>query len=546
MKTTALSYLQQGLSIIPCDKKKKPLITSWLPYQKEPPTEQQVGEWWDRWPDANIAVVTGEVSGIDIVDIDEQQGFVALSKYIPAGISTPAVKTPRGGMHLYFQHHPGLRNNARAIPGCDLRAEGGYAIMPPSSNGDGKPYAWIKQFNRESLASLPNAYISFINSFSLYRDSSSPQNQSFNKVQHDSSFFVIGRRDEDLFHVANSLVKGNCNPDIAMQALRIIAESCDPPFPKDELEIKLKSAMDRAKRRERNLTQEVSDFIDSSNGIFFSSELEKVLHCSSLPEIKNLSQVLRRLADKGVIEKAGKKNGCWRKVDQSVDIIDWQNAPDEEYPISLPLDLHDLCKVYPGNIIVLAGASNTGKTSFMLETIRMNQDKHKVVYFNSEMGATELRLRLSMFDCPLSSWKFKAVERSSNFADVIEPDALNIIDFMEVYDDFWKIGGWIRDVHEKLKSGVAIIAIQKKSSTTQTKQRYGRGGELSLEKPRLYLAMDRGKIEIVKAKIWREHERNPNGLVRNFKLIGGWEFRPSNEWHRTEEEKYHNDNFIPE
>jgi hypothetical protein len=133
---------------------------------------------------------------------------------------------------------------------------------------------------------------------------------------------------------------------------------------------------------------------------------------------------------------------------------------------------------------------------------------------------------------------FKAIERSSNFADVIDPDGFNVIDFMEIYDEFWKIGGWIRDIHVKLKKGIAIIALQKKTTTKKNPQDFGRGGELTLEKPRLYLAMDRGKIKIVKAKIWRNHERNPNGLIRDFKIVQGWKFLPQDEWYTEDDRKY--------
>lgn len=573
MKEAAGKYFALGLSIIPLLLDKRPAI-KWTPYQKKRPTYSEIKEWFGNGscPPA-MAIVTGEISGLVVVDIDEEEGFEAIKQFFPLDIQTPVCRTPSGGAHYYFKH-PGfsIGNNARVIPGCDFRGDGGYIITCPSHceyyksvkgekekkfiKGD---YVWERSILDTDPAPLPQLYIKHVfssnsfNSFSLYRDSTNQTFPQFDNVQQvlqsstNESMWEVGKRDESLFHVANCLVKGGMPKPEIYQVLRLIMNS----WGEDDIKwvsTKIESAIARSSRRERNLAQEVLEWVDSTNGNFYSTDIDKFLHCSTLQEKKNVSIILKRLSmqEPPIIEKVPGKNGHWRKVENTLEIIDWQNAPDEEYPISLPLDLHDLCKIYPGNIIVLAGASNTGKTSFMLETIRLNQDKHKVVYFNSEMGATELRLRLSMFDQPLSSWKFKAIERSSNFADVVEPDALNIIDFMEVYDDFWKIGGWIRDVHEKLKSGVAIIAIQKKSSTTQTKQRYGRGGELSLEKPRLYLAMDRGKIEIVKAKIWREHERNPNGLVRNFKLIGGWEFRPSNEWHRTEEEKYHNDNFIPE
>ncbi len=89
-------------------------------------------------------------------------------------------------------------------------------------------------------------------------------------------------------------------------------------------------------------------------------------------------------------------------------------------------------------------------------------DNHEVHYFSSEMGALELKDRFSKFDRPLNSWKVKFKERASNFADVIKPDAINIIDFLEVHDEFYKIGGLIKDIYDKLTTGIAVIAIRKK------------------------------------------------------------------------------------
>ena len=141
------------------------------------------------------------------------------------------------------------------------------------------------------------------------------------------------------------------------------------------------------------------------------------------------------------------------------------------------------------------------------------------------MGAIELRNRLSKFQKPLSSWKFKALERSSNFADVIKPNDINVIDFLEIHDDFWKVGGMIKDIHDKLGKGIAVIAIQK-----DPHKEYGIGATRSLDKARLYFTMDSNKIRIVKAKNWAHETINPNGLELHFKLVQGCKFIVEQDW----------------
>jgi len=146
-------------------------------------------------------------------------------------------------------------------------------------------------------------------------------------------------------------------------------------------------------------------------------------------------------------------------------------------------------------------------------------EKHEVVYFSSEMGELELQDRLKQFEGPLKSWKVSFKERSSNFADVIRPDAINIIDYLEVHDEFYKVGLYIKEISDKLVNGIAIIAIQKNKGNE-----YGLGGGRGLEKARLYLSMEPGKIKIVKAKNWANSAKNPNGMECEFKLSSGWKF----------------------
>jgi hypothetical protein len=65
----ARDYLARGLAPIPVGPDKIPLV-EWKPYQGEAPQADQVDEWWTRWPDANVGVVTGAVSGVVVLDAD--------------------------------------------------------------------------------------------------------------------------------------------------------------------------------------------------------------------------------------------------------------------------------------------------------------------------------------------------------------------------------------------------------------------------------------------------------------------------------------------
>jgi hypothetical protein len=143
------------------------------------------------------------------------------------------------------------------------------------------------------------------------------------------------------------------------------------------------------------------------------------------------------------------------------------------------------------------------------------------------MGATEFKCRLSKFDIPLDKWKFTAIERAGNFQDVIRPNAVNIVDFLEIHEEFFKTGLYMKQIYDKLEKGVCIIALQRNKGNQA-----GLGGFRSLEKPRLYINMSSDQIEIVKAKNWQQPEVNPNGLRTKFVLTDGWKFTTTESWYR--------------
>lgn len=118
---------------------------------KEASTDlRRIQRWWARWPDANVAIVTGAVSGLVVLDVDGYHGgddtlaaLVAEHEPLP---STLQVITGGDGMHYLFAH-PGeeIRNTAgkKLGPGLDVRGDGGYVVAAPSLHASGRRYEWV-------------------------------------------------------------------------------------------------------------------------------------------------------------------------------------------------------------------------------------------------------------------------------------------------------------------------------------------------------------------------------------------------------------------
>jgi hypothetical protein len=87
-----------------------------------------------RYPGPLVGIPTGEISGLDILDIDPRHGgerwFAEHKNRLPP---TRVHRTRSGGLHLLFQHETGLRCSAgRIADGVDVRATGGYVIWWPA------------------------------------------------------------------------------------------------------------------------------------------------------------------------------------------------------------------------------------------------------------------------------------------------------------------------------------------------------------------------------------------------------------------------------
>lgn len=139
-------FNELGWSIIPVGKNKKPLIESWKKYQKEKPTLEEIESWFSK-PETNIALVTGLISGIAVVDIDVNKKTRSFDPEVLEFIKLLPItfmsRTPSGGLHYFYRIDKLLKSKNRIKPFVDLKAEGGYVILPPSTSKGDKNYEFL-------------------------------------------------------------------------------------------------------------------------------------------------------------------------------------------------------------------------------------------------------------------------------------------------------------------------------------------------------------------------------------------------------------------
>jgi hypothetical protein len=159
---SALAYLRRGWSVIPVLPRDKRPAIPWASYQRARADEAEIREWYSRWPDANIGIVTGAVSSLVVLDVDPLHGgdksVGELERAHGPLPHTVEALTGGGGRHVYFSH-PGepLHNQVGLAPGLDVRGDGGFVVAPPSMHPSGRRYAWApsRQPGETSLAPVP-------------------------------------------------------------------------------------------------------------------------------------------------------------------------------------------------------------------------------------------------------------------------------------------------------------------------------------------------------------------------------------------------------
>lgn len=115
---------------------------AWRNYQMRLPTTRELRAWFSAGP-MNLAVVTGAISGVVVIDADDPAALRWLVRRLPY---TPWQTKTKRGFHLWYRH-PGVRvpNRARIETRdgrlkIDVRGDGGYVIAAGSVHATGAVY----------------------------------------------------------------------------------------------------------------------------------------------------------------------------------------------------------------------------------------------------------------------------------------------------------------------------------------------------------------------------------------------------------------------
>lgn len=238
----AITYIKQGFAVFPLEVRgKKPLTNHGFKDASKDPAV--VKGWWQKWPNANIGIATGQVSGglcvIDM-DIDEEKGldgWKCLRDWQDKhGVISPSwlCNTGRGGKHYYFVSDEPVSNRAGLIPGVDVRGDGGYIVAPPSIHPNGTRYEWDERLHPEitELHAIDDNI-----RFLLHKGYDNPTMKYLSPTK-----IPEGERNHTLFKLACSLqARGLSDQAIFAAVSGENMAKCTPPLSDKEIAIIVKS-----------------------------------------------------------------------------------------------------------------------------------------------------------------------------------------------------------------------------------------------------------------------------------------------------------------
>jgi hypothetical protein len=238
-----------------CKNQGKHPIGSLVPHGLLDATRDQklLRKWWTAFPDATLAVATGE-SGLIVIDIDPRHGgdvtwdriLKTAGESVAGDMSgVPESETGGGGSHYIFLSPEGQRimsRNGALGAGADVKATGGYIIAPPSRHASGNYYRWKRPPTGDQLPPPPFPWL-----LPLLLRRQSEQSYSAGGAADDSHhagddgqdpFDILaaldgvneGKRQDILFRAACSFRGTGTAKKVALRACLEAAGRCKPPF----------------------------------------------------------------------------------------------------------------------------------------------------------------------------------------------------------------------------------------------------------------------------------------------------------------------------
>ena len=283
-----------------------------------------------------------------------------------------------------------------------------------------------------------------------------------------------------------------------------------------------------------NLTKEqITKWLELEENDFHIDKFRQKHEIS--PESSTLYVTLGRLVEEKKLKRVSR--GWYRKVKELRAIEWWEYDQEEALPIVWPYGADDNSsfefdqniEVMKGDLIVIAGVSNMGKTCFALNFLvnnlsildghaRLMGNEYKPVRFAFRIKRMAEAYNAQIWNSDKQP-RFDLLPVTQNHADYIVRDKLNIVDWINIRGEFYAIGGTLEDIQAEVGNGLALIVLQKSRGKSM-----GMGGDFGAFTPSVYMTIDplgkgAARLNVLKVKSTPPEGMRPEGKMYGFSIV---------------------------
>lgn len=259
-------------------------------------------------------------------------------------------------------------------------------------------------------------------------------------------------------------------------------------------------------------TKEVRGYLEKIPGQMVS--LDKLRReFNILPATKSfdaIRNIMFQLAEQGIVKSNSR--GEYKviipiePIEWSLDGNDQEGVLDFHFPRSYIDDttfgLEDLIEIFSGDMILITGQSNYGKSCLALSILGENVDLLPCILMGTELTTSKLeithKLKRRLRRMEWARWiddkgkpKFDILPVGVDYEEYIRRDYLNVIDWISLPGEYYLIDSVTKTMKDRVGKGILVPVIQKNKEAE-----FGEGGERTIRYADVELKIDRfGQFE---------------------------------------------------
>lgn len=249
-----------------------------------------------------------------------------------------------------------------------------------------------------------------------------------------------------------------------------------------------------------------------------------------------IRSILFELQEQKLVKQSGKRDGIWKVLYQVSAVPIYSQFRERKAPFELffPRDADTGVElpfgpeliIREGDLILIGGVSNKGKTCLCLNFCAENIDKYPVLMgheYTSPDGLPAPRFLSRLDDMDWVQWvdqdgndKITLLPVTEDYAEYIVPDRINVVDWIDMKDgQHFLVGQELKALKKAVGKGVIIVALQKSEGIGAA-----RGGQFTRDYTDVELLVDGMGVDEVVLTLGKVKEGKGSGHSYAYHIAG--------------------------